>query len=122
MIEVQFGPRIKRCALAGPGVCKVCGEEIVWAVTPNDKFIPLEPEEIDGVWEPHFGHCQGEAGPSTKPAPRPATGIEMPMTVWKGLLRFVHPDKHHGTTDEKLANDLTSWLLEQKPKLSNRRS
>ncbi|HYK36952.1 hypothetical protein [Alloacidobacterium sp.] len=44
----------------------------------------------------------------------------MSATIWRQLLRLVHPDKHHGGEDERLANDLTVWLLEQRPKLEGK--
>jgi hypothetical protein len=45
----------------------------------------------------------------------------MTETIWRQLLRLIHPDKHHGSADERLANDLTRWLLDQRPRLKKER-
>jgi hypothetical protein len=129
MIEVQFGSTCLPCTIKGTGICRNCGEAILWAVTPAEKFVPLNPEELErGLYEPHFGTCAGhkrsrgrEEYPRPAPPPTPVIGIEMTVTTWKQLLRLIHPDKHFGGEDEKLANTLTGWLLEQRPRLKPER-
>ena len=117
-VEVQFGGTYKLCHVTGPGVCKVCHEEITRAMTPAGKFVPLQPEEIDGVWEPHFGHCMSQSRSRPVPEPSRVVGIQITETIWKQLLRLIHPDRHHGGENEKLATGLTQWLLEQRSRLS----
>jgi len=119
IVSVQFGSRLKSCHLEGPGVCRVCHEEITWATTPAGKFVPLQPEDIEGVWEPHFGHCMSQSrSRASAPEPVPVVGIQITETIWKQLLRLIHPDRHHGGENEKLANEVTQWLLEQRSRLS----
>jgi hypothetical protein len=122
-VDVKIGGLYESCTIARKGVCKYCNELIVWAARPNGKFIPLQPEEAKpGVMESHFSNCtkRDHARQWTRGQlrePRSQAGIEMTETVWRQLVRLVHPDKHHGGDDERLANDLTRWLLEQRPRL-----
>jgi hypothetical protein len=126
-VNVQFGTTCLPCTIKGNGICRDCGEMIIWALTPNEKFIPLEPEEVEpGVMEPHFANCAGHGQtrwrgrgrpPGQAPAPQTQGGIEMSMAIWRQLLTLIHPDRHHGTPDEKLATALTQWLLDQRPRL-----
>jgi hypothetical protein len=121
-VDVKIGGHYIPCTLTGRGVCKLCGDLIVWARKPNGKFTPLEPEEgPKGVMESHFPYCVPHRGANHQHShsdPGHPPGIEMTETLWRQLLRLVHPDKHRGGEDERLANDLTRWLLEQRPRLS----
>jgi len=118
MTEVIFGSRYKPCNIAGDGLCKYCHKPILWGQLLNGKYIPLEFDAVEpGVMEPHFGK---KCRPQTRAAaPEHALqdGIQMSETIWRQLLRLIHPDKHHGTADERLANDLTGWLLDQRAHL-----
>lgn len=123
-VDVKIGGRYIPCTLAGKSTCKLCGNPIVWARKPNGKFTPVDPKELEpGVMESHFGHCEEHSHTRQRPreqppAPRPSrAGIEMTEAVWRQLLRLIHPDKHHGGADERLANDLTRWLIEQRARL-----
>ena len=47
--------------------CGKCGKQFVWMRTPNEKWIPVEPDSYDGAkvyergkHEPHFSHCKKE--------------------------------------------------------------
>lgn len=57
-VEVKIGARHLPCTIVSNGVCKHCGDLIVWATMPNGKFIPLTREEAeDGIMESHFPYC-----------------------------------------------------------------
>jgi hypothetical protein len=43
--------------------------------------------------------------------------VLMNLTFFRKLIRLVHPDRHQGGEDEKLANEVTAWLLEQRSRL-----
>lgn len=126
-VEVKIGARYFSCTTAGNGVCRYCGEAILWAVRPDDGgFVPLEPDSVrHGVAELHFGHCAGRGRTHargreeySRPAPpTPVMGIEMTVATWKQLLFLIHPDRFHGTSNERLATDLTRWLIEQRSRL-----
>lgn len=101
------------CTLVGDGICKYCGAEIVWATLPNGKYIPLDPEAVGpGEMKCHLRNCAPRPAPSLR-----GGGIAMTEATWRQLLRLIHPDKHHATADERLANDLTAWLIAQRPGL-----
>jgi hypothetical protein len=136
-MEVRFGHSYQPCTITGNGICRDCHEPICWGQLPSGKYVPLDrdPEE-PGVMRPHFASCRharprdpsrgrdsyrnrnaGYAPPRPAPPP-PVTGIQIGETRWRLLVRLCHPDKHHGGADECLANDLTAWLLEQRPRLT----
>jgi hypothetical protein len=41
----------------------------------------------------------------------------MTNATWRKLMHLVHPDRHHASQNEDLANEMTKWLLEQRPRL-----
>jgi hypothetical protein len=47
---------------------------------------------------------------------RPAE-LEIPLGIWRGLLRLAHPDKWQGEPElVSLSTEVTRWLLEHRPK------
>jgi hypothetical protein len=142
-VEVKIGGQNRMLTVAEYGrlcACRFCGKLIVWGQDAAGKFYPLN-------WNPtylHFDTCerrqkdqrrqerarqeaeywrqQGHrfGGPPVRPASESQAGIEMTQKMWRHLLRLVHPDKHHGGEDERLANEATRWLLEQKPHLKKK--
>jgi hypothetical protein len=47
--------------------------------------------------------------------------VQMTDTIWRQLMMLIHPDKHIGGESEAMANEMTRWLLEQRPRLSKTR-
>lgn len=119
--EVWINGHLKPCTLMGEGICKYCHEAIRWATLESGRFIPLNVDAVEpGMMEPHFDSCADRSYNSGPVPTPPADGIQMTTAIWKQLLRFTHPDKHHGTSDERLANDLTAWLIDQRSRLQKK--
>ena len=127
-IAVRTGPRkTMQCVVSGPGTCRYCYGLVVWATTPNGKFIPLQLWSGDvRETEAHFAHCKRRTTressrnmPSRQPA---AQGVPMTIREWKQLMRLVHPDLHRDRGNEELATEMTRWLLEQRERLTNQQS
>jgi hypothetical protein len=106
-ILVRTKGRPFRCEVTGEGLCSYCDERILWAkVQKSRKAIPLEPfDEDDGYTESHFKHCHTRMG-TTDRQPPPGRGVEMTDTIWRQLIKLVHPDKHHGGNSEDLATEI----------------
>jgi hypothetical protein len=123
VIGVKTGHgRTMNCVIGSSGRCKYCDRPIIWATTPREKPIPLEPWPTGaGETESHFAHCSRRLGSEPPLGSRPigqVRGVEMTQEIWRHLLLLVHPDKHHGGEVEQLANDVTRWLLQQRGRLT----
>ena len=118
-ILVRTAGRPFPCEVGDPGLCRYCDQQIIWAITPRGKSIPLEPWGDAPVTESHFAHCNRPAGKTSSRDYRlPAQGVVMSDTIIRRLLLLVHPDKHHGGASEALATEMTRWLLEQRERLA----
>jgi hypothetical protein len=72
--------------------------------------------------ESHFDYCRARIGTSsssrsTERRQTSAGAVEMTNATWRKLMHLVHPDRHHASQNEDLANEMTKWLLEQRPRL-----
>jgi hypothetical protein len=117
-VVIDFGDHVRLATVTGVGICKYCQQAMIWGELGNGKFVPLQPGENEpGIMAPH--RCTPRLRPHyNSPAPAlPEEGIPMSAAIWRALLRLIHPDKHHGGEDERLAHDLTCWLLDQRSRL-----
>lgn len=122
-ISVRTGPRkAMQCVVSGPGTCRYCYGLVVWATTPNGKFIPLQPWSDDArEAEAHFAYCKRRTTSESSRYQPAAQGVPMTIHEWKQLLRLIHPDLHRDRGNEELATEMTRWLLEQRERLAEER-
>jgi hypothetical protein len=127
-ILVKTAGRPFPCEITGSGECQYCGQPIIWAKTAKGRAIPLELfSETARFTEAHFKYCGrqlgGEASSPREYRSQPQ-GVEMTPEIWRRLLFLVHPDKHSSSSGdvERLANEVTRWLLEQRDRLTGEKS